>query len=193
MPPNHVGPKLLNRRGDDGSSPYYRVALVFQQQIDGHNIHAAFRFDRQNTLAVASGFFLNAEHLGNRGAGDIPVQNAGVIALALHRHSQHGGNQAFSNASLPADYADHFLHVAARVGLFHHAPGRRPLAAVLAAGFAVVRTRLAQISAPPFIKLDAVEKSLRSFSSRRRFLFSAAFYLSIVSAACQIFMPTGLI
>ena len=46
---------------------------------------------------------VNAEGLGNGGAGDIGVQNSGVVAAQLGLGSQQGGHQRLAHAALAAD------------------------------------------------------------------------------------------
>ena len=111
---------------------------MLQQQVDRHQVYAAFTVGRQNTLAIAPGLFMNAEDLGNGGAGDVGIQHGGLVALSLHGHRQKRSDQALAYATLTADDANDFVDTAARIGFFHHIPGRIAFPAVLTASFAVV-------------------------------------------------------
>ena len=105
--PQHVAPKLLDGAGDHRRTPNDGVGLIFEQQVDGHHLNAGFGAHRQNAQLVADSLFGDAKGLGDRGTRDVGVQNRGVLAAAVRRDSQHGGDEAFADAALARNHADH--------------------------------------------------------------------------------------
>ena len=77
---------------------------------------------------------MNAEGLGDGGAGDIRVQNGAVMAPALHLGSHQTGDQGLAHAALAADNGNNLLHAGRRIQLFAEAFGASFGAVFAAAG-----------------------------------------------------------
>lgn len=52
---------------------------------------------------------------GIDGPGNVRIQDCGMLALAVHLHCHHGGDQGFADTALAADYTDYFLNTACRI------------------------------------------------------------------------------
>ena len=61
--PDHIGPELLDRTGDDGAAPDDGVFLVLHQQVDAHHVDAHPALDGPATLVVSHGTAMDAEQL----------------------------------------------------------------------------------------------------------------------------------
>ena len=81
---------------------------------------------------------MDAEGLGNGGAGDVRVQNADFIAPAAHGDGQLAGDHGLAHAALAGYHAVYLADTGVRVVLLQQGLGLLPLPAVLAAGGAVM-------------------------------------------------------
>ena len=81
---------------------------------------------------------MDAEGLGDGGAGDVRVQHGAVVAPALHLGGQQAGDQALAHAALAADHGDDLVDLGIGVELLAEALGLRAGGAVLPAGGAIV-------------------------------------------------------
>jgi len=114
--PDHIGPELLDRTGNDRAAPHNGVFLVLHQQIDAHYINAHAALDGPAALVVRHGTAMNAEQLGDGRAGDIGIQNATMVATAGHGTGQQSAGHALAHAALAGNNADDLFHTAVRVG-----------------------------------------------------------------------------
>ena len=110
--PDHVLPELLDRTGNDGTTPDNGGFLVLQKQVDAHDVNADTALDGQDAVLGAAGGAAHAEQLGNGRAGDVGVQNTDLVAQTAHRDGQHGAGHAFAHAALAGYHADHLFDVA---------------------------------------------------------------------------------
>ena len=101
--PQNLAPELLHRAGDHRAAPDHRVRLVLQQQVDAHHLQAAFGHGGQNAVLAALRAAVDAEGLGDGGAGDVGIQNGGLMAPQLGLGSQQGGDQGLAHTALAAD------------------------------------------------------------------------------------------
>ena len=113
--PHDLLPELLDSTGNDGAAPDHGGLGVIEQQIDAHDLNAGAAADRVDALAVTGGRTLHAEQAGNRRAGNIGVQYAGLVAKAAHRDGQHGAGHAFADAALAGNNADDLFDTASCV------------------------------------------------------------------------------
>jgi len=114
--PDHVGPELLDRPGNDRAAPHHGVLFVFHQQVDAHHVNAHAALDGPAALVVGHGAAMDAEQLGDGRAGDVGVQDAAVVAAAGHGTGQQGAGHALAHAALAGHHADDLLDAAVRVG-----------------------------------------------------------------------------
>ena len=82
---------------------------------------------------------MNAEGLGNGGAGDIGVQNADLVAPAAHGDGQLAGDHGLAHAALAGHDAVDLADSGGRIVFLQQGLGLLPLAAALTAGGAIVR------------------------------------------------------
>ena len=111
VPPDHVGPELLHRPGDDGAPPHHRVGLMLHEQVEAHDLDTGLGDRRVDAQLAALGLGVDAEGGGDGGAGDVGVQHAHLLAQPAHGHRQGGGHQALAHAPLAADHGDDLAHV----------------------------------------------------------------------------------
>ena len=76
---------------------------------------------------------MDAEGLGDGGAGDIRVQNGAVVAPALHFGGHQAGDKGLAHTALAADHGNDLFHAGLRVQCFAEAL-RVSFGAVFAAG-----------------------------------------------------------
>lgn len=150
--PDHVAPELLDDAGDHRAAPDDRRGLVFEQEVDAHDLDAALRVDREKAVLAALRLLVHAEALRDRRAGHVRVEDRGLEAAALHRDSQHGGDEALADAALAADDADDLFHLAHLIHWREKALRLLAGGAVLAAARAVVRAVFAHILYNFFLK-----------------------------------------
>ena len=82
---------------------------------------------------------MDAEGLGDGGAGDVGVQHGGTAAPALHSDGQLAGDHGLAHAALAGDHAVDLAHAAARMeGLLFKYVDFLALAATFAAGAAIM-------------------------------------------------------
>ena len=136
--PHHVGPELGDHAADDGAPPQHRVRLVVQQQVDAHQLDAAGGGHREHSPVVGHGPLVDAEGLGDGGAGDVRVQDADLVALPGHEHRQLAGDHALADAPLAGDHPEDLPHPGGGVVLLQEGLGLGAVGAALAAGAAVV-------------------------------------------------------
>ena len=108
--PDDISPKLFDRAAQNWAAPQNRIGRIFQQEVDGHHVDAAGGADWEQALFDgfgAGGVMPNA--VGDRGAGDVGVQDAGLFAVAHSGDRQHGGNSALANAALAGDDSDNLF------------------------------------------------------------------------------------
>ena len=82
------------------------IGLVFRQQVQAHDGNAGAGQRGQNALIAAHGPLVDAEGLGDGGAGDVGVQDADAVAHPGHGDRQLAGDHALAHAALAADHAD---------------------------------------------------------------------------------------
>ena len=139
--PQHVAPKLLHHAADDGATPDDGVSLVLQQQVYAHQLDAGLRLHREDGILGANGPAVDAEALGDGGAGDVGVQNGGAVAPALHGDGQLAGDHGFADAALAGDDAVDLTDMAALMkGLDLEGASALTVSAALAAAAAIVGT-----------------------------------------------------
>ena len=139
--PNHIGPELLYRAGNDGTTPDHRIRAVIQQQIDGHNLDAGTSHGRiqaflRSTLALA-----DAKGSGCGRTGNIRIQNANPLALLGHSNGQHGSHSRLANAALTGYNSNHLFNIRFRIRRSQQAFLLAIAAIRAAAGSAVTTTR----------------------------------------------------
>ena len=81
-----------------------------------------------------------AEDLGNRGAGDVRVQDSDLEAPAAHDDSQLAGDHGLADAALAGHHAVDLAHAGIGVVLFQKRLGLLAFGTAFAAGGAVVGT-----------------------------------------------------
>ena len=138
--PQHVGPELLHHAGDDRAPPDDRVRLIGQQQVGAHHLDAGFGGHGIQARLAAHGLAVDAEGLGDGGAGDVGVQDAHLVAPPAHGDRQLAGDHGLAHAALAGHDAEHFADVGLGMVLLQQGLGLLPLAAALAAGGAVMGT-----------------------------------------------------
>ena len=146
--PDHFLPELLDRTGNHGAAPHNGGFLIFQQQVDGHDLDAGVAFHRVDAVLGAHGRAMNAEQFGDGRAGNVSIQHADLVAFAAHGNSHHGAGHAFANAALAGNNADHFFDVAFCVRRFML---RRTAGTVSVAVAAIVGTCFTHVGIAPFI------------------------------------------
>ena len=146
--PDHLLPELLDRTGNHGAAPHNGGFLIFQQQVDGHDLDAGVAFHRVDAVLGAHGRAMNAEQFGDGRAGNVSIQHADLVAFAAHGNSHHGAGHAFANAALAGNNADHFFDVAFCVRRFML---RRTAGTVSVAVAAIVGTCFTHVGIAPFI------------------------------------------
>lgn len=103
--------------GDDRSAPYDGAPLIVEQQVDRHYVDTRLGARRDKTVLVARNIGMNAESLGDRGAGNIGIKYTDMVAAALHKHGGHAGNERLTDAALAADNTDYFFYRAESIRL----------------------------------------------------------------------------
>ena len=121
-----------------GPPPDDRVRLIGQQQVGAHHLDAGFGHHGIQPRLTAHGLAVDAEGLGDGGAGDVGVQDAHLVAPAAHGDRQLAGDHGFAHAALAGHDAEHFADVGLGMVLLQQGLGLLPLAAALAAGGAVM-------------------------------------------------------
>ena len=114
--PDHIGPELLHRTGDDRAAPDDGVLFVLHQQVDAHHVDAHPALDGPAALLVGHGPAMDAEQLRDGRAGDVGVEDAAVVAAACHGAGQQGAGHALAHAALAGHHANHFFDAAVGVG-----------------------------------------------------------------------------
>ena len=71
--PDDVGPELGDYAADHRAAPDHGIGLVIQQEIDADELDAGLRFDREHPALIGHGPAVDAEGLGDGGAGDVGV------------------------------------------------------------------------------------------------------------------------
>ena len=135
LAPAHIGPELLDRAADDRAAPDDGVRLIGQQQVDGHDLDALRRDGREHPVVAADDLLVQAEGLRNGRAGDVGVENGGLVAKLVHGHGQHGGHGRFADAALAGDDGDDLFHLRVFVGF-----GKQALLLAVRTAFAAART-----------------------------------------------------
>ena len=115
--PQHVRPELLDNAGDDRAPPDHWVRFIGEEQVGAHHLDAGAGLHGVNALLAAHGLAVDAEGLGDGGAGDVRVQNAGGMAPAAHGHRQLAGDHGLADAALAGDDAEDLAHPGVRVQL----------------------------------------------------------------------------
>ena len=117
-----------------------RVRLIGQQQVGAHDLDAGPGGHGEQPGLAAHGLAVDAEGLGDGGAGDVGVQDAHLMAPAAHGDRQLAGDHGLAHAALAGHDAVHLADVGVRVVLLQKGLGLLPFAAALAAGGAVMGT-----------------------------------------------------
>ena len=138
LAPDDIGPELLDSAGNDRAAPDDGVGLILGEEVEAHHLHPALGGLGVDAQLAARGPGVDAESLGDGGAGDVGVQDADLLAQAGHGAGQRGGHQALADAALSADHGDDLLDVGELMGRDLEALGAGALRAALAAGGAVV-------------------------------------------------------
>ena len=137
--PQNVRPELLHHAGNHRAAPDDGVGLIFQQQVDGHDLDPGPGLHGQQGVLRSHGVAVNAESLGDGGAGNIGVHNAHLIAAAAHGDCQLAGDHGFAHAALAGHNSVDLAHMGVRVMGFQQRL-RLPRGAALPAGGAVMCT-----------------------------------------------------
>jgi len=112
---------------------------VLQQQVYAHQLDAGLRLHREDGILGANGPAVDAEALGDGGAGNVGVQNGGAVAPALHGDGQLAGDHGFADAALAGDDAVDLTDMAALMkGLDLEGASALTVSAALAAAAAIV-------------------------------------------------------
>ena len=140
--PDDVRPELFNGAADDRASPHDGIGLIFQQDVDGHDVDAGLGADRVDAGLIAGRLLLQTEDARDGRTGNIRIHDADIQAAALHDDRQKRRDHRLANATLARNNADHFLDRRQRMRLFVHV--RRLLSGrtVAAAGAAIMRAVL---------------------------------------------------
>ena len=136
--PDHVRPELGNHAADHRAPPEDRVRLVVQQEVDAHELDAGGGGHGEHPPLVRHGPLVDAEDLGDGGAGDIGVQNADSAARPAGQHRQLAGDHGLAHAALAGDNAVDLIHPGGGVVLLQKGLGLGALPAALAAGAAIM-------------------------------------------------------
>ena len=75
--------RLGDHAADDGAAPDDGIGLIIEQKVDGHDLDAGRADAGQEGIFRADGLLVHPERLRDGGAGDVGVQNADAIALAV--------------------------------------------------------------------------------------------------------------
>lgn len=78
---------------------------MLQQQVHGHQLDASSGGDGNNGVALRHGAAVDAEGLGDGGAGDVGVQNGDIVALPADSYRQLAGDHGFADAALAGHHA----------------------------------------------------------------------------------------
>ncbi len=136
--PDDVRPELGGHAADDGAPPKDRVRLVVQQEVHAHELDARAGLHGEHPPLVPHGPLVDAESLGDRGAGDVRVQDAGLVALPPGQHRKLTGDHGLADAALAGDDAEDFAYPGVGVVGLAQVLGRGALGAGFAAGAAIV-------------------------------------------------------
>ena len=135
------------------------VGLVLQQEVDGHDLNTGLGFRGNQGVFRAHGPVMDAESLGDGGAGDISVQNTDLIAPAAHGNSQLAGDHGLAYAALTGYDTIDLAHMG--VGMVGLQQGLRlPGSTALPAAGAVVRTFTHKLESPFSISNLTINNSM---------------------------------
>ena len=157
--PQNIRPELLDHAGNDGTAPDHGVGLILQQEVDGHDLDTGLGFRRDQGVFRAHGPVMDAESLGDGGAGDIGVQNTDLIAPAAHGNSQLAGDHGLAYAALTGYDTIDLAHMG--VGMVGLQQGLRlPGSTALPTTGAVVRTFTHKLESPFSISNLTINNSM---------------------------------
>ena len=117
LAPGNIVEHLAHRAGHHWAAPDHRAILV-NQETHGHQRHAVAD-NRRYLVAVALGLLPGAQHLRDRRAIDIGVQQADLQAHALQGQRQVDRDGGFTNAALAAGHRNDGLDAGDRLGAGH--------------------------------------------------------------------------
>ena len=144
--PDDIRVELFDCSRNNRAAPNDGVGIVFQQEVDAHNINARFAFAGENAVLVSESLFMYAEKLGDGGAGNIRIKNRTVLSRTVHVYRKQGSDERFADAALAADNGNDLFDIAQRMCihfkillLLRTAAG----SAIHPAGFAIVGTLFA--------------------------------------------------
>jgi hypothetical protein len=83
---------------------------------------------------------VHTKRFGDRGTGDVGIENANLVTLSLQKNSKHRGDQRFTNAALAADNSNNVLYIAERICGNQQALGLLARGAIAGASRAIMRT-----------------------------------------------------
>ena len=105
--PDDVGIKLLDRVGDDRSSPDHRLVFIFHQEVERHALDALFADDRFDRIVAAIGLLVfQSQQARNAGTGNIRIHDADLIAASGQVFGKQDGHAGFPDTAFPAHHAD---------------------------------------------------------------------------------------
>ena len=133
--PVHIRPELVDDARDHRAAPEHRLRFLFEQEVDAHHLDAGVGFERLNAVFALEAVAVDVERLRNGGAGDVGVENGGLVAKLVHGHGQHGGHGRFADAALAGDDGDDLFHLRVFVGF-----GKQALLLAVRTAFAAART-----------------------------------------------------
>ena len=136
--PDDVRPELGDHAADHRAPPDHGVGLVIQQEVDADELDAGLRLNREHAALVGHGPAVDAEGLGDGGAGDVRVQDAHLMPGAAGQDRQLAGDHGFADAALAGYDAVDLAYAGGGVVGFQEGLGFGAFPAALAAGAAVV-------------------------------------------------------
>ena len=141
-----TAPAITGPRQSTGS-----VSLSSRRLMDMRSTPRA-DYCRKKAVFVGIGLPVYAERLRNGRAGDVRIQNGGMISLLLHGRGQQRGDERFSDAALAAYHGDYIFDGGKLMGLLQHA-FRISVRTGFMTGFTVVGTVFAHFSSDSFLVL----------------------------------------
>ncbi|MPN22644.1 hypothetical protein SDC9_170027 [bioreactor metagenome] len=116
--PDDFRPELLDRIGQNRTAPQHGICLVFQQQVDRHDVNLCFGSNGKQAILIGFRLSSDAEGFGDRRTRNIRIQNCGMIPPPIHFHRHQRGHQRFADATFAANDSNHLFHPTHDMRLF---------------------------------------------------------------------------
>ena len=100
--PDDVRPELKTCARNERSAPDDGVVIMIEQGVHGDELDPPLRRDGTNVSVRARGAVGDAEHLGDRGARDVRVDDGGAISSRCRPCRKQRGDEGFSDSPLSA-------------------------------------------------------------------------------------------